>query len=198
MTYVKMEITPEIFETAIARAVNLSPYQLNFKQHLQDKDGEIQAKLEGTIGEVVVEAWLKSNNIWFEDNRSNHTHDYSLHNDTLEVKTKVRKVPPSLGYECSIPEYTMDMQTAKIYTFVSLTQVEDKQLSLAKYPEAYIVGVISKERFRSIARHFKKGDFDPSNNFTFKKSCFNVFINQMTSPVEFPEIYKNYISAKIN
>lgn len=195
MTFVKMEITPEIFEIAFARAANLPSYPLNFKQYLQDKGGEIQAKLEGTIGEVVVETWLKANNIWFEDDRSNHTHDYSLNNDTLEVKTKVRTVPPSLGYECSIPEYTMDMQTANMYAFVSLTQIENKQLSLEKYPEAYIVGVISKQRFRSVARHFKKDDVDPSNNFTFKKSCFNVFINQMTSPVEFPELYKNYINT---
>lgn len=195
MKYVKVKITPEIFETAFARAANLPKYHLNFKQYLQDNGGEIQAKLEGTIGEVAVETWLQSNQIWFEDDRGNHTHDYSLNNDTLEVKTKVRTVPPSLGYECSIPEYTMNMQTANIYAFVSLTQIEDKELSMEKYPEAYIVGIISKQRFKSLARFYKKGDVDPSNNFTFKKSCYNVYIKEMTSPEEFPDIYKKYLCS---
>ena len=196
MNYVTMEITPEIFNIAFARAANLKPYKLNFKQYLQENGGEIQAKLEGTIGEVVVEEWLKANQISFEDDRSNHTHDYSLKEFTLEVKTKVRTVRPTPNYECSIPEYTMNMQTANLYVFISLTQLEDKGLGLEKYPEAHIVGVISKDKFKQVARYYKKGDVDPSNNFTFKKSCFNVYIKQMTSPIEFPKVYNEYIQRE--
>lgn len=193
MNYIEMEITPEVFNIAFSRAANLQPYKLNFKQYLQENNGEIQAKLEGAIGEVVVENWLKFNGINFSDDRSNYTHDYSIEGFNLEVKTKVRKVCPTPYFECSIPEYTMNIQTANLYIFVSLTQIESIELSPEKYPKAYIVGVISKKRFIEVARYYRAGDKDPSNNFTFKNSCFNAHIDQMTSPVVFPQMYKAYI-----
>jgi hypothetical protein len=196
MIYEKMEITPDIFNIAFARASKLQPYRLNFKQYLQENGGEIQAKLEGTIGEVVVENWLKLNQINFDDDRNHHTHDYSVNGFTLEVKTKVRKDRPTSNYECTIPEYTMNMQTANLYVFISLTQIEDMELCQEKYPEAYIVGVISKKSFKKVSRYYKKGDVDPSNGFKFKNSCFNVYINQMTSPKDFPRIYKQYMQIE--
>lgn len=195
MSFFKLNITPDIFNSALARALNLPEYRLNFKQYLQADDGELQAKVEGAIGEVVVEEWLKSYNINFQDDRANPHHDYILeHGLTVEVKTKVRTVTPTPNYECSIPEYTINMQTAKVYVFVSLTQIKNVKLSPEKYPEIYIVGVISKKKFIELARYFKEGQIDPANNFPFKKSCFNVFINQMTSPLEFPQVYKEHFS----
>ncbi len=195
MRFVQISITPEIFNAALARATNLPEYKLNFKQYLQTTNGELQAKLEGAIGEVVVEKWLKANNINFQDDRANPHHDYTLeHGLTLEIKTKVRTVTPTPDYECSIPEYTINMQTAKVYIFVSLTQIKDIKLSLEKYPEAYIVGVISKKKFVQAARYWEKGKIDPSNNYPIKISCFNVFIHEMTNPDEFPEAYRKYIS----
>jgi hypothetical protein len=197
MSYITMKITPEIFKAALERSINLPVYKLNFKQHLQETGGELQAKLEGSLGEVVVEEWLRNNEINFEDDRANPTHDYSLKDGfTLEVKTKVRKLTPALNYECSIPEYTINMQTANLYIFLSLTKIKNVKLSIEKYPEAHIVGVISKKNFISKARYWKKGDLDPLNDFRVKENCYNVFISQMTPPSEFPEIYKGFMNRK--
>ncbi|MFJ5315716.1 hypothetical protein [Pectobacterium versatile] len=197
MSFVKMIVDLDVFECALARADHLGDYSLNFKQHLQRKNGELQAKLEGSLGEEIVERWLKSNGINFRDDRSEYTHDYSLKEGiTLEVKTKVRQVPPNLNYECSIPEYTINMQKANLYVFVSLTEIKNMELSHKKYPEAYIVGVISKSRFQKLARYWPQGSVDPLNGYVIKKSCYNVFIKEMTAPDNFPDIYRGYLNRR--
>lgn len=197
MSFVKITIDLDVFECALERANHLDNYSLNFKQHLQEKNGEFQAKLEGSLGEEVVERWLKSNSIKFIDDRSEYTHDYSLKKGiTLEVKTKVRQVPPHLNYECSVPEYAINMQKANLYVFVSLTEIKNIEYSHKKYPEAYIVGVISKRRFQELSRYWPQGAIDPLNGYVIKKNCYNVFIKEMTAPDKFPDIYKNYLNGR--
>lgn len=198
MEFYKTEVDTEMFNRAMARALGLPEYELNFKQHLQDADGELQAKVEGSIGELIFEKWLKVNSILFADERSCTSHDYVLSqaNLTAEVKTKVRQVEPEDGYECSIPEYIINIQTADIYAFISLTQKKDLKLSAEKYTFGYVVGVIAGKRFKEIARYFRKGEIDPKNNYPVKKSCYNVFISEMTSPRDFPPRYWEYCNSK--
>lgn len=197
MSFVKILITKDIFDTALARALNLPKYKLNFKQHLQAADGELQAKLEGAIGEVVVGKWLQANQIGYKDDRENHRHDYALGNGfSLEIKTKVRTVTPRPDYACSIPAYTINMQTANLYAFVSLTQIKGMGLAPEKYSEAHIVGLISKEAFKKAAKYWEEGQIDPANGYPVKMNCYNVLINQMTKPSDFPTLYRDYITGR--
>jgi len=195
MDFYKVEIDAELFNKAKARATSLPGYRANFKKHLQDQDGELQAKIEGSIGELIFEKWLNDNSIAYMDARKNYSYDYFLGGTAsrIEVKTKLRTVePPKPHYECSVSNYILETQSAGIYAFVSLTHNDTLELSADKYTNGYFVGVMSGKKFKKTSRHFEEGDIDPLNNYIVKETCSNVFISQLGSPSQL----QDYVMSK--
>jgi hypothetical protein len=46
------------------------------------------------------------------------------------------------------------------------------------------LGLISHDKYFELARELKKGDIDPSNNYTVKADCFNLSIEDLQSEDE--------------
>ena len=182
MDFYKVEIDAELFNKAKARATSLPGYRANFKKHLQDQDGELQAKIEGSIGELIFEKWLNDNSIAYMDARKNYSHDYFLGGTAsrIEVKTKLRTVePPKPHYECSVSNYILETQSAGIYAFVSLTHNDTLELSADKYTNGYFVGVMSGKKF-------KGPDF-------VRKHIFNKHNEKVEEVKKEVQYYNNYL-----
>ena len=97
------------------------------------------------------------------------TYDYDIvYQDTkVDVKTKERTVAPKPYYECSVADFNTK-QDCDEYAFVSV---------LNTLKEAWYLGKISKPDFYKKAVFHRKGEIDPSNNFTFKADCYNIPIS---------------------
>jgi hypothetical protein len=77
MKYYNLNITPELREKAFKQATGLPHFPKNFKRYMDEyDDGELTAKIEGVLGELVVEAWLIENDFDFIDNRKCSKFDY--------------------------------------------------------------------------------------------------------------------------
>jgi hypothetical protein len=113
-----------------------------------------------------------------------YTYTYDLRfpdGHTMEIKTKDRTVPPIPEYDCTIPATSMDKQTATMFTFVSLYRPDkDVKGNPEDYTDAYVVGVIGREKFNRLKKFWKKNSVDPSNKTKFWTDCYNVYIKQTT------------------
>jgi len=109
-----------------------------------------------------------------EDAEHTNTYDYDItlkNGKTLDVKTKKTTVVPLPSYECSVGSYNTK-QSCDMYGFVRVHK--DCQT-------AWILGVMDKEEFFTEATHYNKGDFDPSNNYTVKSSCYSIAIEDLNT-----------------
>jgi hypothetical protein len=92
---------------------------------------------------------------------------------SVEVKTKVRTVRPLPHYEGSIPTYNDTQQSSK-YLFVSLLGGS----KTGPFTLAFIMGWISNPQgyFKVDPRwrFVKKGEYDPSNDWTALCDCWNI------------------------
>ena len=143
----------------------------------------------GVIGEVVVENYLRSNNVnIIHDDLT--THDYRLRNNkTIDIKTKDRTVIPMDYYECSVPLYNHSHQRPNFYIFVSLLRNKNKT-GLERFIKAYIVGAATFADVEEKSTKWKAGQTDPSNGTTFWTDCLNLRIDQCTDLNEVIEIWK--------
>ena len=123
-----------------------------------------QGSLAGFVGEEVVRELL--------DGVEKNTYDYDLLSKTgkkVEVKTKRTGYTPKDYYECSIAKYNTK-QKCDYYVFVRVHN------DLTK---AWILGCYPKENYLKNSKALKKGDVDPSNNFTVKADCYNMAIKDL-------------------
>ena len=124
--------------------------------------------LAGFIGEQIVLQVLGGD--WL------NTYEYDLIIDghKVDVKTKQTSVVPLPHYECSITEYNAK-QDCDYYAF---TRVK-KDFSVGWY-----LGAMKKADYFYEAKYLKKGEVDPSNNYTVRATCYNLAIDKLKERVE--------------
>ena len=100
-----------------------------------------------------------------------NTYDYDLKvNDIrIDVKTKQTSVKPLPHYECSIAAFNTK-QDCDGYAFVRV---------LNDFSVGWFLGVLTKQDYFDKATFVKKGEVDPSNNYTVKADCYNVRIDEL-------------------
>jgi hypothetical protein len=100
-----------------------------------------------------------------------NTYDYDMKvGDTrIDVKTKQTSVKPLPHYECSIAAFNTK-QDCDGYAFVRV---------LNDFSIGWFLGVLTKQDYFDKATFLKKGDVDPSNNYTVRADCYNVRIDEL-------------------
>lgn len=128
-----------------------------------------QGNLAGFVGEEIA---LKVLGGRFDNIEKNVNYDIIIPSGkTVDVKTKRTSVKPKPFYECSINTYYK--QKCDYYAFVRVHNDLHIGWFLGWYP---------RERYYEDSTHFKKGDKDPSNNFTFKADAYNMEISKLLMP----------------
>lgn len=128
-----------------------------------------QGNLAGFVGEEIA---LKVLGGRFDNIEKNVDYDIIIPSGkTVDVKTKRTSVKPKPFYECSINTYYK--QKCDYYAFVRVHNDLHIGWFLGWYP---------RERYYEDSTHFKKGDKDPSNNFTFKADAYNMEISKLLMP----------------
>ena len=118
----------------------------------------------GFLGELIVAKYLGI--------KVDNTYDFDmkLHNGKkIDVKTKATSVKPKLNYECSIAAYNIK-QVCDFYVFSRV----HKNMNTG-----WVLGYMPKKAYLDTATQLKKGDYDPSNNFTVKADCYNLEIEKL-------------------
>lgn len=148
-------ITSEMVNAAKAAASDLGC----LRNSITSGDGN----LAGFLGEEIVANFLGAK-------RAN-TYDYDLihENIKIDVKTKRTNVAPQPHYECTVADFNTK-QGCDWYVFARVAN----DLS-----RGWILGYMLKDEFYANASFHKKGDIDPSNNFTFTADCYNMPISQL-------------------
>jgi hypothetical protein len=128
-----------------------------------------EGNLIGFIGEELAQKVIGG--------RIQNSYDYDIilaSGKTVDVKTKKTTVIPKDNYDCSVASYNTK-QKCDYYCFV---RVKD-DLSCG-----WVLGVYDKKDYFKDAVFLKKGQIDPSNNFTVKADCYNIKINQLKKEIE--------------
>lgn len=154
---IKVSITPEMMERATRKAEELGTLKRSFMQ------GE--GNLIGFLGEEMVLRCLRHSK---EEN--DYSHDIEFEGKRLEVKTKKTKVEPRPHYECSLVSYIAGKQSSQFYVFCRVHESMEY---------GWILGVKTPSSYMKQARFMKKGDIDPSNNYTVKADCYNLPIKDL-------------------
>jgi hypothetical protein len=128
-----------------------------------------QGNLAGFVGEEIA---LKVLGGKFDNLEKNVDYDIILPNEkTVDVKTKRTSVEPKPFYECSINTYYK--QKCDYYAFIRV----HNDLHVG-----WFLGWYDRNSYYKDSTHFKKGDKDPSNNFTFKADAYNMPISKLLMP----------------
>lgn len=152
-----------VTDAMLIRARNRAKKLPQLKNSIRNQKG----KLVGLIGEEIVKKYFK---IPVNQDEAGYEYDIVDSEDrTLEVKTKERSVAPKPEYECSVACFNAT-QDCDLYVFVSV---------LNDFSKGWICGWLTPKEFKRKAKKFKKGDKDPSNNFTFRADCFNIKIKDL-------------------
>jgi hypothetical protein len=128
-----------------------------------------EGNLIGFIGEELAQKVIGG--------RIQNSYDYDIilaSGKTVDVKTKKTTVIPKDNYDCSVASYNTK-QKCDYYCFV---RVKD-DLSCG-----WVLGVYDKKDYFKDAVFLKKGQIDPSNNFTVKADCYNIKIKQLKKEIE--------------
>jgi hypothetical protein len=156
----KITITPEMMSRAILKSKEMG--ELN--NSITKGDGN----LAGFLGEEVANSVIQG--------VITNTYDYDIVKDytTYDVKTKRCTSAPKTDYDCSVAEFNITQRCDR-YVFVRIENIN------GKWGDAWLLGWIDKKEYFKQAKHLKKGDYDPSNNFYVKASCYNLKIYQLES-----------------
>ena len=152
----EVKITKLMKEIAIEKAKSLPSLNNSIMQG--------QGNYVGFLGEEVAKEVLGCS--------SKNTYDYDLvlpNGKTVDVKTKKTGFKPKPHYECSVASYNTK-QSCDYYAFVRVNDETDT---------AWFLGVYKKESYYQDAKLLKKGEIDPSNNFTVKADCYNLPISAL-------------------
>jgi hypothetical protein len=153
---IELNITKEMIESCKEKANEIG----KLKNSITRGEGN----LSGILGEYIVHQNLP-NSLW------KNTYDYDLIDDgkKIDVKTKRSKYKPLDFYDVAIAETSLH-QKCDEYVFVTI---------LNDMSKAWIVGRMDHEEYFERARYMKKGQVDPSNNFTVKANCYNLQIKEL-------------------
>lgn len=152
---IEVEVTEEIMEQAGKKASEMST--------LNGSITNGTSNVIGCLGEILVQKHLNAS--------PSNTYDYDIvHNGRrIDVKTKRCDSVPQSYYDCSVAAHG-SQQDCDEYVFVRV---------LHNLKRAWILGGISKDDFYQKAKRWKRGDIDPSNNFTFRADCYNIAIKEL-------------------
>lgn len=103
-----------------------------------------------------------------------YNYDIILDGKRIDVKTKQTTVKPLPHYECSVAAYNTK-QDCDEYAFVRV---------LKDYTVGWFLGSIPKKEYFEKARFLRKGDIDPSNDFTVRADCYNLSIDSLGDTYE--------------
>lgn len=156
---------PEIIETKIpidmiAKARIYSDEMGVIKNSIMQGGGNIY----GFIGELLVADFVGVS--------LRHSYDYDMelpNRESIDVKTKKTGWPPKLDYDCTISAFNIKQKC----TYYVFTRVKS-DLSVG-----WLLGYLPKKEYFDAAQFIKKGELDPSNNFTAKTDMYNVKISQL-------------------
>lgn len=166
---IEIAITPEMLMVAQKNAEAMGVLKKSFMKGA--------GNLAGFLGEEMVKSYLGC--------ESDNTYQYDMiyNGYTIDVKTKNCTSPPKYYYECSIAEYTLSHQNPDYYIFNRVMINDSVQ-------RGWILGFLSKSQYMERSAHHTKGELDPSNNFTFVESCYNVTIDHLLNINGFTELCK--------
>jgi len=153
---IEVIVSDDIKQKAKKKAQDLG----NLNNSITKGDGNIS----GFIGEFIAAEIMSG------DVHNTFDYDVVLKDGTkIDVKTKRTTVKPKDFYECSVAKYNTN-QRCDGYAFVRVKN----DLSIG-----WFLGYLPKDKYFKIAKHLKKGDIDPSNNFVVKADCYNVKISEL-------------------
>lgn len=121
--------------------------------------------LEGFLGEEVANTVLQGAII--------NTYDYDIVLDageTVDVKTKRVTSTPLASYSCSVMSMGFN-QKCDYYAFVRI---------LKNLKAAWYLGSIKRDDFFNRATFHKQGEYDPTNDYTFRANCYNIPIESLS------------------
>ena len=150
---IEVQVTQDMIDNAKSKSEEMGALNNSIRR------GE--GNLVGFIGEQVALAVLGGS--W------SNTYDYDLitpEGKKVDVKTKQTTVAPRSYYECSVAKFNTKQQ-CDVYAFVRVKSSLDT---------AWFLGVMDKKEYYKRATPLKRGDVDPSNNFTVRADCYNLKI----------------------
>ena len=153
---IEVEITEKMKKRAWRKAREMG----KLKNSITKGDGNIA----GFLGEEVANQIICG--------KITNTYDYDIVDDCdirYDVKTKRCTSEPKDKYECSVAAYNTK-QDCDGYAFVRV---------LNDFSIGWFLGVLTKQDYFDKATFLKKGDVDPSNNYTVKADCYNVRIDEL-------------------
>lgn len=156
----EITVTPDMVSNAMKKAKDMG--QLN------NSITRGQGNIAGFIGEEIARHVLGG--------MEKNTYDYDLITEQglrVDVKTKRTSVKPKDYYECSVAALNTK-QDCDYYAFVRVHN---------DMHTAWFLGVYPKESYYEHATLLKKGDIDPSNNFTVKSDCYNLPISSLQESI---------------
>lgn len=132
-------------------------------------------RFAGCVGEVAFEKYSNG------EKCNTYNFDVCLQNGKVcEIKTKERGEKPKSTYEASIFAYNT-RQECDYYIFAS---------TLHDYSKVWLLGWLTPEEFKKIARFRKEGDVDPSNGQKCPADCWNVYIFELHELKDLPNEQK--------
>lgn len=160
-----MVVEVNITDDMVLKARKLSSEMGVLRNSIMKGDGNIY----GFLGELMVANYFGV----FPAN----SYDYDLilpNGMSVDVKTKSTSVKPKLVYDCSIAAYNTKQQ-CDAYVFCRVKN---------NMTVGWILGYATKKDYFKRASLLKKGDFDPSNNFSVKADCYNMKISELNNIAE--------------
>ena len=119
--------------------------------------------LAGFIGEQIFM------NVLGGEWKNTYDYDVILSGKRIDVKTKQTTVKPKSYYDCSVASYNTK-QDCDAYAFVRVK----KDLSVG-----WLLGIKPKDKYFKESTFMRKGEVDPSNNFTVRADCYNLRIDKL-------------------
>lgn len=159
-----IKVTDEMLDRAMDKAKDLGILKRSFMNG--------QGNLAGFIGEEVARIVLGGVDV--NTDAISYEYDLLLDNGTrIDVKSKRTNVPPQGDYECSVNTYYK--QDCDYYAFVRVH---------TNLQTAWFLGVYPRDQYYEDCVHYKKGDYDASNDFTFKEDAYNIKINDLKESIK--------------
>jgi len=131
---------------------------LNQKTQVAKRD----SRLAGILGEIVFERMYPT-----AKRSTDLRWDYWYRDQKIDVKCKLRKVPPHYGLDASIYAYQLRNCQADVYYFMS---------TIADFTIVWLCGWIGRKEMinHPASEHWKAGDIDDTNGKRFSADTLNL------------------------
>ena len=122
------------------------------------------------VGYLGEEIFLKE----FGGERVNGYHYDVVYKDKkLEIKTKNTTSYPRQYYMCSVSAFN-PLQESDYYVFCRINQIENI---------GWICGFYPSNKYKMDAKFYRKGEFDPDNEYYVKSDCWSLPISRLEEEI---------------